>query len=128
MIIGLTGGIGAGKSAVADFFSREGATIIDTDVIAREVVKPPSAVLDALAAEFGSAILCPDGALDRAALGAAAFGDRLREARLNQLTHPAIRERTIAAMKAPPASAMVVVVVPLLLQTGFDAYCDRVVC
>ncbi|HEY5093546.1 MAG TPA: dephospho-CoA kinase [Candidatus Eremiobacteraceae bacterium] len=128
MIIGLTGGIGAGKSAVADFFSRMGATIIDTDVIAREVVKPPSAVLDSLAAEFGGAILKSDGTLDRAALAAAAFGDRLREARLNQLTHPAIRERTIAAMKAQPASAMVVLVVPLLLQTGFDAYCDRVVC
>jgi dephospho-CoA kinase len=128
MIVGLTGGIGAGKSAVADFFSRKGATVIDTDAIAREVVKPPSPVLDALVAEFGGAILCPDGTLDRAALAAVAFGDRLREARLNQLTHPAIRERTIAAMKAQPASAMVVVVVPLLLQTGFDAYCDRVVC
>lgn len=127
MIIGLTGGIGAGKSAVADFFSRKGATIIDTDVIAREVVQPPSAVLDALAAEFGVAILKPDGSLDRTALAAAVFGDRQREARLNELTHPAIRARTIDAMTALPESAMVVVVVPLLSQSGFDALCDCVV-
>lgn len=127
MIIGLTGGIGAGKSAVADFFSRKGATIIDTDVIAREVVTPPSPVLDALVAEFGAGILRADGTLDRAALAAAVFGDRQREARLNQITHPAIRERTLAAMRAQPASEMVVVVVPLLLQSGFDSYCDQVV-
>jgi dephospho-CoA kinase len=127
MIIGLTGGIGAGKSAVADFFSRKGATIIDTDQIAREVVAPPSPVLDALVAEFGPGILRADGTLDRTGLAAAAFGDRHREARLNQITHPAIRERTLAAMRALPASAMVVVVVPLLLQSGFDSYCDHVV-
>ncbi|HKW44681.1 MAG TPA: dephospho-CoA kinase [Candidatus Eremiobacteraceae bacterium] len=127
MIIGLTGGIGAGKSAVADFFSRKGASIIDTDVIAREVVAPPSRVLDALVAEFGSEILRSDGTLDRAKLAAAVFGDRAREARLNEITHPAIRERTIAAIEAQPSSAIVVVVVPLLLQTGFAAYCDRVV-
>lgn len=127
MIVGLTGGIGAGKSAVADFFSRNGAMIIDTDVIARDVVKPPSAVLDGLVAEFGSEIRKPDGALDRTALAAAVFGDRDREARLNALTHPAIRERTIAAMQAYPPSAMVVVIVPLLLQTGFDELCDCIV-
>ena len=127
MIIGLTGGIGAGKSAVADFFSRKGATIIDTDRIAREVVAPPSPVLDALAAEFGSGILRSDGTLDRTALAAAVFGDRDRESRLNEITHPAIRERTLAAMRALPASEMVVVVVPLLLQSGFDSYCDQVV-
>ena len=127
MIIGLTGGIGAGKSAVADFFSRKGATIIDTDQIARDVVAPPSPVLDALAAEFGSDILRADGTLDRTALAAAVFGDRDRESRLNEITHPAIRERTLAAMRALPASEMVVVVVPLLLQSGFDSYCDQVV-
>jgi dephospho-CoA kinase len=127
MIIGLTGGIGAGKSAVADFFSRKGATIIDTDQIARDVVVPPSRVLDALVAEFGPGILRADGTLDRAALAGVAFGDRKREARLNEITHPAIRERTLAAMREQPASAMVVVVVPLLLQSGFDSYCDQVV-
>jgi dephospho-CoA kinase len=127
MIIGLTGGIGAGKSAVADFFARKGATIIDTDLIAREVVAPPSPVLDALVAEFGPGIVRADGTLDRTALAGAVFGDRDREARLNQITHPAIRERTLAAMRALPASAMVVVVVPLLFQSGFDSYCDQVV-
>jgi dephospho-CoA kinase len=127
MVIGLTGGIGAGKSAVADFFSRRGATIIDTDVIAREVVTPPSQVLDALAAAFGREIIRADGTLDRPVLAAAVFGDRDREARLNAITHPAIRERTLALIKAQPASANVVVVVPLLFQTGFEAHCDKVV-
>jgi dephospho-CoA kinase len=127
MVIGLTGGIGAGKSAVADFFSRRGATIIDTDVIAREVVTPPSPVLDALAAEFGPAILRADGTLDRPALAAAVFGNRDREARLNQITHPAIRERTLSQINALPASANVVVVVPLLFQSGFETHCDTVV-
>ena len=127
MIIGLTGGIGAGKSAVADFFSRKGATIIDTDKIARDVVTPPSPVLAALVAEFGAGIVRADGTLDRTALAAAVFGDREREARLNQITHPAIRERTLAAMRSLPASEMVVVVVPLLFQSGFDSYCDQVV-
>src|ERR1022692_94071 len=124
MVIGLTGGIGAGKSAVADFFSRRGATIIDTDVIAREVVTPPSPVLDALVAAFGREIIHADGTLDRPALAAAVFGNRDREARLNQITHPAIRERTLALINAQPASANIVVVVPLLFQTGFEAHCD----
>ena len=127
MVIGLTGGIGAGKSAVADFFSRRGATIIDTDVVAREVVAPPSPVLDALVAAFGAAILRADGTLDRPALAAAAFGDRDRETRLNQITHPAIRERTLALIAAQPASENVVVVVPLLFQSGFESHCDKVV-
>src|SRR5450755_764592 len=127
MVIGLTGGIGAGKSAVADFFSQRGARIVDTDVIAREVVEPPSSVLDALVAEFGPAILRADGTLDRPALAAAVFGRRDREARLNQITHPAIRERTLEQIKAQPASAIVVVVVPLLFQSGFEAHCDKVV-
>jgi dephospho-CoA kinase len=127
MIIGLTGGIGAGKSAVADFFSRNGATIIDTDRIARDVVAPPSPVLDTLVAEFGPGILRADGTLDRTALAGVVFGDRERESRLNQITHPAIRERTLTAMREHPASAVVVVVVPLLFQSGFDTYCDQVV-
>jgi len=127
MVIGLTGGIGAGKSAVADFFSRRGATIIDTDVIAREVVTPPSPVLDALVAAFGREIIHADGTLDRPALAAAVFGHRDREAQLNRITHPAIRERTLAIIKAQPASANVVVVVPLLFQSGFEAHCDTVV-
>jgi dephospho-CoA kinase len=127
VVIGLTGGIGAGKSAVADFFSRRGATIVDTDVIAREVVAPPSPVLDALVAAFGRSIVHPDGTLDRPALAAAVFGDRDREARLNQITHPAIRERTLALVTAQPPTANVVVVVPLLFQSGFEAHCDTVV-
>jgi dephospho-CoA kinase len=127
VVIGLTGGIGAGKSAVADFFSRRGATIVDTDVIAREVVAPPSPVLDALVAEFGRAILRADGTLDRPALAAAVFGNRDSEVRLNQITHPAIRERTLAIIKAQPPTANVVVVVPLLFQSGFETHCDTVV-
>ncbi len=127
MIIGLTGGIGAGKSAVADLFKREGAVVIDTDVIAREVVVPPSPVLDALAAEFGSTIIQADGTLDRRALAAAVFGDLGRETKLNAITHPAIRARTLALIEAQPPDAVVVVVVPLLFQSGFARYSDRTI-
>ena len=127
MIIGLTGGIGAGKSTVADLFARLGATVIDTDLIAREIVIPPSAVLDALASEFGLTILRSDGSLDRKALAAAVFGDPARVERLNAITHPAIRARTLELIAAQPAGARIIVVVPLLFQSGFDKFCDKTI-
>jgi dephospho-CoA kinase len=127
MVIGLTGGIGAGKSTVASLFRREGALVIDTDVIARQVVAPPSPVLDALAAEFGKSIIQPDGTLDRRLLGSIVFGDPTRMSRLNAITHPAIRARTLELMEAEPADSTIIVVVPLLFQAGFDKHCDQTI-
>src|SRR5260370_4858342 len=127
MVIGLTGGIGSGKSRIAAAFARHGAVIIDTDAIAREVVEPPSAVLDAIRYEFGSGVMTPQGRLDREALARIVFADPRQRDLLNQLTHPAIRERALERMRAQPPDATVVVVVPLLFESGFDRFCDTVV-
>lgn len=127
MIVGLTGGIGSGKSTVAAMFADRGAVVIDTDAIAREVVEPPSPVLDAINYEFGTGVITPDGHLDREKMARIVFADPRQRELLNRLTHPAIRERTVELMRAQPPDAMVVVVVPLLFETEFDALCDAVV-
>jgi len=127
MIVGLTGGIGSGKSSVAAMFESRGAVVIDTDVIAREVVVPPSAVLDRIRDEFGPGVLSPDGRLDREALAKIVFADEAKRKRLNQLTHPEILKRVLAAIGRQPPSAIVIVVVPLLFESGFERNCDKVV-
>jgi len=93
-VIGLTGGIACGKSTVAEHFRNWGATVIDADQIAREVVQPGEPALGALVRAFGEDILQPDGSLDRKHLGARVFGDTARVAQLNTITHPAILART----------------------------------
>jgi dephospho-CoA kinase len=127
MVIGLTGGIGSGKSSVAALFAARGAIIIDTDAVAREVVEPPSPVLDAIHYEFGGGVITPDGKLDREALARIVFADPRQRELLNRLTHPAIRERTQQLIAAQPPDATVVVVVPLLFEAEFDKLCDSVV-
>jgi dephospho-CoA kinase len=127
MIIGLTGGIGAGKSTVATLFADLGAAVIDTDAIARDVVEPPSPVLDAIKAEFSPGVIGPDGRLLRDALGRIVFADEAKRARLNQLMHPAILKRTLEKIAGYPPSTKVVVVVPLLFESGFERNCDAVI-
>jgi len=127
MVIGITGGIGSGKSTVASLLAKRGALVIDTDAIAREVVEPPSPVLDAIVAEFGNAVRSVDGTLDRAALARVVFADPRKRAQLNRLTHPAIRDATLARIAAAPSGAVVAVVVPLLFESGFEAHCDAVI-
>ena len=125
MRIGLTGGIASGKSLVADEFAALGVPVIDTDLLAREVVQPGHPALERLAAEFGAGVLDADGALDRARLRDIVFGDALRRRRLEALLHPAIveeMERRVAASTAP----YVVLVIPLLVETGFERQVDRV--
>lgn len=127
MIIGLTGAIGSGKSTVADMLAQHGAVIIDSDAIAREVVRPPSPVLDAIRREFGDAVAGARGSLDRRALGRIIFADPAKRAKLNELTHPAILKRVLERIAQQPASAIVVVVVPLLFESHFDQNCQAVV-
>jgi dephospho-CoA kinase len=114
--VGLTGGIGAGKSTVATRLAEHGAVVIDADAIAREVVEPGTDGLAALVEEFGSDILAEDGALDRPALAAKAFSDEESRQRLNSILHPRIATRTgeLAAAAAP--DAIVVHDVPLLVE------------
>lgn len=127
MIIGLTGGIGSGKTTVAELFARRGASVIDTDVIAREAVEPPSPVLDSIRREFGDGVFAPDGTLDRLALARTIFADEAQRAKLNGLTHPEILKRVLDRISAAPPDAIVVVVVPLLFESHFERNCNQVV-
>lgn len=116
--VGLTGGIGAGKSAVSDVLRECGALVIDADRLAREVVEPGTPALQAIRSEFGGQVLRPDGALDRPALAAVVFGDDAARARLNAIVHPAVRDRSaqLAATAAP--GQIVVQDIPLLAEGG----------
>jgi dephospho-CoA kinase len=123
--IGLTGGIASGKTSVAELFVAHGAALVDTDVVAREVVAPGTPGLEAVRAEFGDGILTPDGELDRGKLRVMVFGDVSYRRRLEGIVHPRIRQRTLELM-ADAAGPYVLVAVPLLVETGFVAVVDRV--
>jgi dephospho-CoA kinase len=119
--IGLTGGIGSGKSTVARRLVARGAVLIDSDVLAREVVAAGSDGLAAIVEAFGERVLGPDGELDRPALAAVVFGDADARERLNGIVHPRVRDRTAALIAAAPADAIVVQDVPLLVVSGMQA-------
>jgi dephospho-CoA kinase len=116
--IGLTGGIGAGKSTVSAAFNECGGIIVDGDVIAREVVEPGSEGLSALVDAFGADILLPDGALNRPALAAKAFVDDEQRAKLNGIVHPLVGKRREEIIAAVSDDAVVVEDIPLLVETG----------
>lgn len=110
--------MGAGKSTVARVLAECGAVIIDSDVIAREVVAPGTPGLAALVAAFGADILAADGSLDRPALAAKAFADDAARSKLNSITHPLVGARTAELIAAAPADAIVVQDIPLLIENG----------
>lgn len=125
--IGLTGGIGAGKSTVSATFSRCGGIIVDGDVIAREVVEPGTEGLAALAAAFGPGILLPDGALDRPALAAIAFSDDDKRATLNGIVHPLVAHRRSDLIAAAGEDAIVVEDIPLLVESQMAPFFPLVI-
>ncbi|MEV0052343.1 dephospho-CoA kinase [Saccharopolyspora shandongensis] len=117
--VGLSGGIGSGKSTVARRLVERGAVLIDSDVLAREVVQPGTPGLAELVERFGEDILDADGALNRPALAGKVFGDDEARADLNAITHPKIRDLTAERMAQAPADAVVVHDVPLLVEVGY---------
>ncbi|GGM59985.1 dephospho-CoA kinase [Dactylosporangium sucinum] len=117
-MVGLTGGIGAGKSAVAARLAALGAVIVDADRLAREVVAPGTPGLAQVAAEFGDGVLAADGSLDRAALARIVFADDAARLRLEAITHPLVRARSAEIVAAAPPDAVVVNDVPLLVEKG----------
>jgi dephospho-CoA kinase len=121
--VGLTGGIGAGKSEVAGIFGDLGALIIDTDVIAREVVTPQSDGLLEIARVWPAVVR--NGVLDRAALADIVFGDTAARERLNALLHPHIRRLAVERESRAAPGQLIVHVVPLLFETGYDRLVDR---
>lgn len=124
-LIGLTGGIGTGKSTVSGILRELGATIVDADEGARAVVEPGTPGLQAVVAEFGPEVLAPSGGLDRAALAEIVFNDPERRARLNAITHPLVREWM--AQRTAAATGVVVHDVPLLFENGLQAAYRRTV-
>lgn len=129
-LIALTGGIASGKSTIARRLAEHGAVVVDADQIVRDVQQPGSAVLQRIAEVFGTEVITPDGALDRAALGSRVFGDPEQLARLNAIVHPAVRaesqRRFEAAIDEDP-SAVVVYDVPLLVEARVDDPWDLIV-
>ena len=125
--VGLTGGIGSGKSEVSRRLVALGAVLVDADAVAREVVEPGTPGLAAVAEEFGEEILRPDGALDRDRLGAIVFADDRRRERLNAIVHPLVGERMRELVEDAPADAIVVYDVPLLTENDLAGLYDLVV-
>lgn len=123
--IGLTGGIGSGKSTVADCFATRGIEIIDADVIARELVTPPNPALAEIVAAFGAQYLNADGHLDRARLRAHIFADPQARKRLERILHPRIGA-LLAERAAGAKGPYCVLVIPLLLETGQRTLVDRI--
>ena len=123
--VGLTGGIASGKSTVAEELARRGAMVIDADRLAREVVEPGTAELEAVAARFPGTVL--DGRLDRAALAAIVFADQQARRDLEGIVHPAVRRRAAELEASAAPGSVVVHVIPLLVETGQQGDFDLVV-
>ena len=125
-VIGLTGGIGSGKTLVSDYFATLGVPIIDTDVIARQVVQTGQPALQQLVDAFGAQILHDDGSLNRDVLRQIAFANSRNTAQLDAITHPAIRQQMFQQI-ADVSYPYCVVVIPLLMpDTGFDELLQRI--
>ena len=127
-VLGLTGGIGSGKSMVLSMFANLGAEVIDADQLARAVVEPGQPALEEIATAFGRDILMPDGRLDRGKLARIIFADPVARARLNALTHPRIQERMAAEMALRGSRAgLLIVDIPLLYENDRTGTVESVI-
>jgi dephospho-CoA kinase len=125
-VVGVTGGIGSGKTAATDHFQQLGITVVDADLAARVIMEPGRPALAAVTAHFGENMLLADGKLDRAALRAVVFAEPQQRDWLEQLTHPLIGAEIVAQLQAAN-SAYVILASPLLLETTQQALCDCIV-
>ncbi|GAA1170156.1 dephospho-CoA kinase [Nesterenkonia xinjiangensis] len=127
LLVGLTGGIASGKSAVSARMAERGALVIDADVLSRYALQPGGAALAEVVEAFGESVLQPDGALDRAALGAVVFGDPKDRERLNRIVHPRVRQQARALRERAEPGSIIVEDIPLLVETGQSDRFDVVV-
>lgn len=125
--VGLTGGIGSGKSEVARLLAERGAVVIDSDVLAREVVEPGTPGLAAVVDEFGPEVLTADGRLDRDRLAEIVFADPAARERLNAIVHPLVRAASADRLAGVPEDAVVVHDIPLLVEAGLTEGWDFIV-
>ena len=126
MLVGLTGGIGSGKTAAADYFAKLGIDVVDADLASRAVVEPGQPALDNIAGHFGPDILLSDGSLDRAKLRAIVFAESDKRKWLQNLLHPLISDY-LRAQIAASTSPYCLLVNPLLLESGQGHWCDEIV-
>ena len=124
-VVGVTGGIGSGKSAATAEFEKLGITVVDADVVARQVVMPGTPCLQAIAEHFGNQLLTEGGELNRKALRQRVFSNPQEKEWLNTLLHPAIRQELISQLEQAD-SPYVILSAPLLLENGLEKYCQRV--
>ncbi|MES2770935.1 MAG: dephospho-CoA kinase [Pseudomonadota bacterium] len=117
-IVGLTGGIGSGKSTVAELFASRGARLVDSDVIAHQLSSAPGPAMTAIAAAFGTEFVRADGGLERAAMRRLVFADPARKQQLEAILHPMIRQEAMARCAAQSAAPYVLLIVPLLVESG----------
>ncbi|NLC77074.1 MAG: dephospho-CoA kinase [Clostridia bacterium] len=128
-VIGLTGGIGSGKSTVAAMLRELGAVVIDADQVARQVVRPGGKALAAIVEHFGEQVLSPDGTLNRPVLGAIIFQDENKRKLLNRITHPVIKEEIathLEEIQAADPQAVVIIEAPLLIEAGMTEMVDEI--
>ena len=127
LVVGLTGGIGSGKSTVADLFAARGAGVVDTDLIAHALTAADGAAMPAIRAEFGAALIAADGSLDRAAMRRLAFSDAAAKTRLEAILHPLIRAHSETQCQAASDAPYVLLIVPLLVESAaFRARAHRI--
>lgn len=126
MLVGLTGGIGSGKTAASNAFAKLGVPIVDTDIIAREILQIDPSLLDELVAQFGKSIIDNNAELDREKLRDLAFKNDASKAALDAIMHPAIRRETLKQISQHANTSYCIVVVPLLIETNFKDLVDRV--
>ncbi len=129
-LLGLTGGVGMGKSTAAGFLLQSGARVVDTDELARELVQPGQPALAEIKNEFGETVFLPDGSLNRGALAEKVFADQTSRRKLEAILHPRIRERWSAQIEAwrKENVPLAVVVIPLLFETQAEKQFDKIIC
>ena len=125
-IVGLTGGIGSGKTTIANLFLELGIPIVDADIVAREVVAKGSKTLDKIAEHFGANILSSNGELNRSALRSLVFQNEAEKIWLNQLLHPVIRQTCLQQLQQHYSSPYILFVAPLLIENNLMSLCDRI--